>query len=232
LNDRDEFGDAGTAPSADQAGSVWPPPPGGVPELPHDSVLLRLRLGYVSGMPLYNTFAIMVSVAILFDLIFSICKAQFGFFMAALLLGLFAVPLAAATCVCFLLWTYNSYRNLQVFGIRELRCTPGLAVGCFFMPIAGFIMPPVILSDLWKASDPDFHGDSPEWKKRSTPLLIPLWWITWLAWIAATVDEVVTGQQSANAVAAILFILSGLLAAQLVQRITARQETKVQTLTQ
>ena len=48
------------------------------------------------------------------------------------------------------------------------------------MPIANIVMPYLTMRELWKGSDSD--AESTGWRLVRAPLLLPVWWVSFLAW--------------------------------------------------
>jgi hypothetical protein len=60
--------------------------------------------------------------------------------------------------------------------------TPGWCVGWYFVPFANLVRPVQVMSEIWRASDPE-SGEGAWISSRSTPLLA-LWWGPYLlGWI-------------------------------------------------
>lgn len=55
--------------------------------------------------------------------------------------------------------------NLIAFNVERLRYTPGWAMGWFFIPFANAVMPPIVLTKIWKASTPNGQADSKDWRR-------------------------------------------------------------------
>ena len=85
------------------------------------------------------------------------------------------------TAIFFLLWTYRSYRHLSALSDRNLRFSPGWAVGWFFAPIMNLFRPYQVMKEMWKESDPDADPSRPEeGKGRTGSPLLKGWWGLWL----------------------------------------------------
>ena len=85
------------------------------------------------------------------------------------------------TIVLFCVWEHRAAANLPALGGRELRFTPGWAVGWWFVPIANLFRPYQVMAELWKASDPALDETYRRQRQGlSTPLLLKLWWAAWI----------------------------------------------------
>ena len=91
--------------------------------------------------------------------------------------GLLWVPslISQATVVIWLIWQHQATANLWARGLRDLRTSPGWAVGWWFVPFAWYVMPFLAVREIDVRSSPD---GAP---RRASPLLG--WW--WAAWIGA-----------------------------------------------
>lgn len=96
-----------------------------------------------------------------------------------------------ATAVVTMVWMYRLAKNHRTLH-RGTTWGPGWAVGGWFLPPLLYVIPTLVLRELWKASDPDvpIGGD---WRSRSTS---PLVW-TWFA-VYSLVPAVLFVVQSAN----------------------------------
>jgi Domain of unknown function (DUF4328) len=91
--------------------------------------------------------------------------------LRARLVALISVFLVIAAIVVFLFWVYRVSANVHALGATDLNATPGFAVGAYFIPFFNLFMPPVIMSEIWKASI-----DAPRWTSQRTTPLIAIWW--------------------------------------------------------
>ena len=83
--------------------------------------------------------------------------------------------------VVFFMWIHRVHRNLPALGARDLRFTPGWAIGWFFVPIMNLIRPYEVVREIYKASDPNADiSDGCSWKNAYTSPVIGMWWILWL----------------------------------------------------
>lgn len=92
-----------------------------------------------------------------------------------LLAGL-TVPLTGVLAVLTMIWMFRIARNLRTMGRVGLSWAPGWAIGGWFAPPCIFVVPWLMLQELWKASDPDVAAGDPSWKQRPVSPLIPTWW--------------------------------------------------------
>lgn len=141
---------------------------------------------------------------------------------------LFLFPLTAAGLVA---WTYRLYTNLDVFGVVGLSTRPVLAAVLVALPVVNLITPPVIFNEVWCATNPRVdcrEGES--WRKSGANVLIPLWWLTFMAAIGLRIAgnlQIAWATQASTAVVCYLtFAASAVLGIASIWRISVRQEDK------
>ena len=102
------------------------------------------------------------------------------------LIGLLQVPVFLGTGVAFLIWIYRAHRNLTALGGRELKYTPGWAVGSFLVPFVNLVRPMQVMREVWHGSDPsgierDLSPAGPSIRRHlGTPPLVVWWWTLFL----------------------------------------------------
>jgi hypothetical protein len=137
------------------------------------------------------------------------------------------------TAVAFLMWQYRAAANARALG-TALRISPGWAVGWWY-PVGNIYMPVRSILEISKASEPfdDLVGLGPS-PASSAPLLIGVWWVSWLG---SNVLGCIAGESGWNAQAAravrdaaamsigaeVLSVLAGALAIAVVLSISTRQ---------
>ncbi|HBD9376212.1 TPA: DUF4328 domain-containing protein [Legionella pneumophila] len=82
--------------------------------------------------------------------------------------------------VSFSLWIYRTNKNLSSLRITGLEFTPALSVWSFYIPLLCLYWPFKAVAEIWKASQPDATNTGESWKNLSTPLIIPIWWISFI----------------------------------------------------
>lgn len=104
--------------------------------------------------------------------------------MLALLLALPQILVNIGTIVAVAMWIHRMAWNAHAMaGSRHLDCTPGWAVGWYFIPIANLFKPYQAMKEIWQASRQPLRPD-----QAAVPLLFPLWWTLWL--IAGAANQV------------------------------------------
>lgn len=95
--------------------------------------------------------------------------------------------------VAFLLWFYRAHENARTSGRRPLDRSSGWAVGSFFVPLLGLVMPCLAMLDVWGRAHS--YGAPGERERRPTSVLVLVWWF---AFIGASIMTVVANAKSAS----------------------------------
>ena len=87
-----------------------------------------------------------------------------------------------ASAAAFLTWSYRVHKNLPALGARNLKYSPGWAVGGFFVPFLNCARPFQVMEEAWRRSyflahesdpTPQTHPQHPE---PPTFALVQWWW--------------------------------------------------------
>ena len=89
------------------------------------------------------------------------------------------LALYALTAMLFLLWVYRAHRNLPRMGANDPTYSPGWAVGWWFVPIANYWMPLLVMSEIWRGSDPAYTDSSRSWRSAPVAPQLGIWWALW-----------------------------------------------------
>jgi hypothetical protein len=95
--------------------------------------------------------------------------------IVGLVVGLLNWFLQFASPIPIAMWIYRAHANLAVMKCRDLKYSPGWAVGWYFIPIANLIEPFRAMRELWHRS----HSLEPG-TVRDAPEMAP-WWGTFIA---------------------------------------------------
>ena len=101
-------------------------------------------------------------------------------------IGVLQFLLVLGTAVAFLTWLHRMHKNLPALGGRELKYTPGWAVGGFFVPFLNLVRPLQVMREVWHGSDPaglerdDASGGPATRNQLGTPPLVGWWWALFL----------------------------------------------------
>lgn len=86
--------------------------------------------------------------------------------------------------VLFCVWVYRANQNTDVLVSSGSEFTPGWAVGWFFVPIANIFKPFQVVSEIYRASDP--QADPDYWSIAPVPMYIKIWWGSYLGFNLAS----------------------------------------------
>lgn len=154
------------------------------------------------------------------------------------LLGFVIFTVTVATAVMTIIWLYRITTNHRTLH-RGTTWGPGWAIGGWFLPPLLYIIPTLVLTEAWKASDPDVPVGG-DWRRgRSSPLVI-VWFLLYsivpivlfAAQIGSTFDslggsedqlaEQITGDQTLSFVGAAASVAAAVVFVMLVRALTAR----------
>jgi hypothetical protein len=161
-------------------------------------------------------------------------------FPAAMLL--IFVLLSLAIFVVFIIWLFRAAKNNEALGRVNPRFGPGWAIGSWFIPLANLVIPVLIVSDIWRGSDPSVPRGDPNWRRAPAGPIVYLWWA---AYLVMTIPRGFTGigkneqgrftkvsdlrrSDILELIAAIGAIAAGALAITMVRQLAARQEACLQ----
>ncbi len=81
-----------------------------------------------------------------------------------------------AILVLLIIWMWRVAKNAELSGRDRPRFSPGWTIGGWFIPFANFVIPVLVMQDLWRASDPTvLRGDS-DWRRTKGSALVGIWW--------------------------------------------------------
>ncbi len=143
---------------------------------------------------------------------------------------------AIAIFVLLIIWLYRAAKNNDAFGRQNPRLGPGWAIGGWFIPVANFVIPFIIMDDVWRGSDPSIPRGDPNWRRSSTLGAIWAWLVTAVIWFVPTLIATSSGDVRADEpekvrrddilriIGAFGAILAAVFAIIATRRIAARQE--------
>jgi hypothetical protein len=85
------------------------------------------------------------------------------------------IPLQLLLYVLVACWVYQAVYNVNVRGVTGVG-KPGWVTTWFMMPVVNLVSPAFYMSKIWRASI-----DIRDWKQRSAPALLWIWWLAWVA---------------------------------------------------
>lgn len=165
-------------------------------------------------------------------------KRSFG--LSVIISSLTSLAMLAAF-VLTIVWMFRMAKNQQAMG-RIGTWVPGWAIGGWFLPpCVLYVIPYLMMRDLWKSSDPN---PSPEWKKNPVAPIVTIWWVLYgllpILFITVTFGTSnIRGQTTLNAaknlndtfaastVSAIVQIAAGVAYLMLVRQLTSRHKLTI-----
>ncbi len=147
---------------------------------------------------------------------------------------LFTTTLVSALAFSF--WFYRVAKNAQSFK-GPLSSSPGMAVGCWFIPIYNLWRPYQVTTEIWRASDAEGSRVVLLSNAPAAPGWILAWWLLWI--ISGFVINVATSDLTAHValtaeqvqtltlwtlIGIVMNLLSLVLAIFVIRGITRRQE--------
>lgn len=85
--------------------------------------------------------------------------------------------LLAGAAVAFIVWLHRARVNARAFGCRRFRYSRSWTISGFLIPLANFVIPFQVISEVWRASDPRAVQSPTEWKVMPVPRILPVWWV-------------------------------------------------------
>jgi hypothetical protein len=82
--------------------------------------------------------------------------------------------------VLFIIWQFRAAKNNEALDRPRPRFTPGWSIGAWFIPFANFVIPVLIMQDLWRGATPSTPRGDPTWRSAKGSWLIGVWWAAWL----------------------------------------------------
>lgn len=108
-----------------------------------------------------------------------------GFTMIVILRGLGMIAIGLVSAILVLTWIHRANHNARHLGAADMKCTPGWAVGWYFVPIAWFWKPYQAMKEIWQAS-----ANPSDWQGQAVSPLLHWWWALWILplWGGSLVD--------------------------------------------
>lgn len=96
-----------------------------------------------------------------------------------LFIGIFGMLIYLVMLTFLMIWVYKANQNCWGFAaqgqFKDLKFTSGWSIGWWFIPLANWVQPPRIISEIWKVST-----DPQNWKSVPLNPIIPIWWTLWI----------------------------------------------------
>jgi len=154
------------------------------------------------------------------------------------LVGLCQAAVYLGSAIAFLMWFHRTHRNLRALGAKNLKYSPGWAVGAWFIPILNLFRPYQIMAEVWRGSDPmPLTTQSSYAGRGAVSPLLGWWWALWiimnvvnqiafrLSMHAETLDLLLPGSW-ATVVGDLIGLPAALLAIMVVRAVDANQQRR------
>ena len=154
--------------------------------------------------------------------------------LASTAVGLFGF-FTLATAVVFIIWMWRAAKNNEALGRSNPRLGPGWSIGGWFIPLANFVIPVLIMQDLWRGSDATVARNDHTWRTGKGSAIVGWWWGTYLlgnvrifvgsgnADDNTTISDIKRSNQI-SLVAFLITTIAAVFAIRVVRTLTARQE--------
>jgi hypothetical protein len=157
-----------------------------------------------------------------------------GYATVGLVTGLLTIAAAVVTII----WMFRIAANHRALH-RGGTWGPGWAIGGWFLPPLIYVIPTLMLREMWKASDPDVPVGSDWRRSRGSPLPI-VWFVLYtvvpfisfaseaggmldeISGSERTIAERITGDQTADIVVAVFTVAAAVVFIMLVRQLTER----------
>jgi hypothetical protein len=154
------------------------------------------------------------------------------------MVGVVSGMLSIAAAVLTIIWMYRVAANHRALH-RGGTWGPGWAIGGWFLPPLIYVIPTLMLRELWKASDPEIPIGS-DWRRASGSPLPIVWFVLYtivpfisfaseaggmldeLQGSETTIAERITGDQTADIVVALFTVAAAAVFIILVRQLTDR----------
>jgi len=95
----------------------------------------------------------------------------------------FALFAMVVTGVFVLVWTFQTSKVFDARGASGRRWRGAWTIGSWFIPLASFVLPRFVLSELEKISQVPFDGGDigERWKEEPRSTVGDLWWLLWVS---------------------------------------------------
>ncbi|HMF84194.1 MAG TPA: DUF4328 domain-containing protein [Acidimicrobiia bacterium] len=149
--------------------------------------------------------------------------------------------LQIAIFVLLVIWLYRAAKNNEALGRQSPRLGPGWAIGGWFIPIAQFVIPFIVMDDVWRGSDPSIARGDPGWRRSSTLGAIWAWLVFVVIWLIPSTIASSSGDVRADEpdkvrrddilriIGSFGAVVAAVFAIVVIRRISARQEECLRT---
>lgn len=141
--------------------------------------------------------------------------------------------LAVVVTVLLIVWAWRSAKNARALGRTGERISPTLGIFGWFIPLASWVIPYLLVSDLWRSSDPTSDRGT-GWRSLPATVVLRAWWVCFAGGqilLVATITLAVTGEADVARVDTLLGVahtvtaIGAVLTIPVVLEVTRRQGT-------
>jgi hypothetical protein len=133
-----------------------------------------------------------------------------------------------AVFVVFIIFLFRASKNTELWDTSRRTWTPGWAIGGWFIPLANFVIPVLVILDIWRRT-PERSADG-EARANPSASLVGVWWVLFLIGTVLiridfdynTLDEYKT-QDWAHIAGCISLAISAVLLIRIVRDLARRQ---------
>ena len=91
------------------------------------------------------------------------------------IVSLVVLAIAAVALILYFVWIFCAKRKAIWLGAEGAEYSPGLAIGCHFIPIGNLFMPLQSMRELWQMSI-----CPKEWRAQIASSMVIIWWVLWI----------------------------------------------------
>ena len=131
--------------------------------------------------------------------------------------------------VVFIVYLYRASKNTELWDTAPRTWTPGWAIGGWFIPIANFVIPALVVSDSWRRTPEP--PPNPEYGRHNSTGIIWLWWVPFvIGYVGSRLDidpdtfSAARSQDWINIVASIVLAASAVPLIAIVRTLARRQQ--------
>lgn len=91
-----------------------------------------------------------------------------------------AILLYIATAIAYIVWFHKAHGTVLELGVQGLTPSSKWTIFGWFIPLVNVVLPALIMSRIWRASDPNAGLEHESWKRSPFPFFMLVWWILFL----------------------------------------------------
>jgi hypothetical protein len=137
--------------------------------------------------------------------------------------------ISLAIFVVFIVYLYRASKNTELWDTTPRTWTPGWTIAGWFIPIANFVIPALVVSDIWRRTPEP--SPNPEYGRRDSTGIVWLWWVPFvIGYIGSRLDidpdtfSAARSQDWINIVASIVLAASAIPLIAIVRTLARRQQ--------